>query len=228
MVSHSLEVLSRLDPQVPAALARRAERWRDTDVPVEALASASVMLLRDDEPGLEAYLLQRHARMPFAASMVVFPGGRVDPADHDGAVGDVWRACAVRETAEETGVRLETADLSAWAHWTTPECEPRRFETRFFVAPMPSDQTARDISGETDGAEWSTPARALSAERRGELALMPPTLSILLELAELSTVAEVVDRATGRIVEPVLPVLLRRGTSWSFRYPGSDAGLDAR
>ena len=41
----------------------------------------------------------------FAPSMVVFPGGRVDPADASG-VRDPIRRCALRETAEETGVVL--------------------------------------------------------------------------------------------------------------------------
>ena len=103
--------------------------------------------------------------MAFAASMVVFPGGRMDPVDETAA--DPWRACAVRETIEETGVIVDPTALLDWAEWTTPELEPRRYRTKFYVAALPADQEATDISGETDRAEWSTPRRP-SRRRRPE------------------------------------------------------------
>ena len=156
--------------------------------------------------------------MAFAPSMVVFPGGRVDPADESGGRDPILR-CALRETAEETGVVLAEADLRPWAHWITPEIEPRRYDTRFFIAALPADQEASDISGETDRAEWTTPHDALTAERSGEIRMLPPTMSILIELADLSTVAEVINHATGRRIEPVVPKLMRSESGWEFRYP---------
>jgi 8-oxo-dGTP pyrophosphatase MutT (NUDIX family) len=181
-----------------------------------------VILLRDGQAGLETYLLHRHARMVFAPSVVVFPGGRVDSADARGDRDPVL-SCAVRETVEETGVLLVAADLHPWAHWITPEIEPRRYDTRFFVAKMPADQEASDISGETDHAEWSTPDQALAAERAGQIKMLPPTMSILIELADLSTVAEVIDNATSRQIEPVLPILVKAESGWEFRYPQARA-----
>jgi 8-oxo-dGTP pyrophosphatase MutT (NUDIX family) len=156
--------------------------------------------------------------MAFAPSVVVFPGGRVDSADAFGD-RDPVRSCAVRETAEETGVDLVKGDLHPWAHWITPEIEPRRYDTRFFVAKLPADQEASDISGETDHAEWSTPDEALAAEHTGQIRMLPPTMSILIELADLPTVAEVINNAAGRQVEPVLPILVKAGSDWEFRYP---------
>lgn len=218
MVSHSLDVLSRLSPTVPAALAERAEQWSSGGLPVEARLSASVVVLRETDGRLETYLLHRHARMSFAPSMVVFPGGRLDPADaaHQ---ADPIRICACRETEEETGLVLAPVDLQPWAHWVTPAVEPRRYDTQFFVAVAPVRQEARDISGETDRAEWTTPAAALAAERRGDIALMPPTLSILTELAEAGSLAAVLDLARERVVETVLPEVVRGGDGWRFRYP---------
>ena len=81
MPSHSLDVLARLTPHVPEQLVQRAAAWTEWSVPVEAGPAASVVLLRETDVGLETYLLHRHAQMAFAASMVVFPGGRLDPAD---------------------------------------------------------------------------------------------------------------------------------------------------
>jgi 8-oxo-dGTP pyrophosphatase MutT (NUDIX family) len=218
MPSHSYDVLIRLGPHVPAAVVERAARWTPDSVPSVAVPAASVILLRDSEQGIETYLLHRHAKMPFAASIVVFPGGRMDPANASGGV-DPIRRCAVRETAEETGVQLTEADIYPWARWITPEIEARRYDTSFFVAAMPADQEAVDISGETDGAEWSTPADALAAQRRGLIRLLPPTLSILIELDDLPSVAEVINHARDRQIEPVLPRLVKTESGWQFRYP---------
>jgi hypothetical protein len=41
----------------------------------------------------------------------------------------------------------------------------------------------------------------------------------LIELADLPTVAEVINHALGRQIEPVLPQLVKTGSGWQFRYP---------
>ncbi|MET0864653.1 MAG: NUDIX hydrolase [Nakamurella sp.] len=94
------------------------------DLPIKP--AATVMLVRDAPAGLEVFVLRRVAAMAFAPGMTVFPGGAVDPADHDPALHwtgpDVaWWAqhlqqevalaralvvAAVRELFEETGVLL--------------------------------------------------------------------------------------------------------------------------
>ena len=218
MPTHSYDVLIRLAPEVPAAMMERAAKWTRYSVPSIAAAAASVILLRDGVSGLETYLLHRHARMAFAPSMVVFPGGRVDAVDTS-SEGDPIRRCALRETSEETGVVLTEPDLYLWAHWITPEFEPRRYDTTFFLAAMPDDQEATDISGETDHADWSTPGEALAAERSGRILMLPPTMSILIELADLATVAEVIDQTIDRKIEPVLPQLVETESGWQFQYP---------
>jgi 8-oxo-dGTP pyrophosphatase MutT (NUDIX family) len=217
MPSHSYDILARLNPRVPAAMAELAARRPPDAVPSVAAPAASVVLLRDGEIGLETYLLHRHARMLFAPSTVVFPGGRLDPIDRNDP--DPIRRCAIRETAEETGIVLAEVDLHSWAHWITPEIEPRRYDTWFFVAVMPDDLEAADISGETDRAEWSTPREALAAERSGAIRLLPPTMSILMELADLASVTDVIKCAQGRLVEPVLPSLVATSNGWQFDYP---------
>src|ERR671917_1096010 len=138
MPSHCLDVLARLALQVPDQLAERAAAWPEGSVPVEPGLAASVVLLRETGSGLETYLLHRHARMAFAASMVVFPGGGLDPADR--SANDPIRRCAVRETEEETGVRVDPKALLPWAHWVTPEIEPRRYDTHFFLAELPDGE----------------------------------------------------------------------------------------
>jgi 8-oxo-dGTP pyrophosphatase MutT (NUDIX family) len=223
MPTHSYDVLTRLAPEVPAAMRDRATSWTRGSVPSLAAPAASVILLRDGPSGLETYLLHRHARMTFAPSMVVFPGGRVDAADTSGEGDPIYR-CALRETLEETGVVLNETDLYPWAHWITPEIEPRRYDTKFFVAALPADQEAADVSGETDHADWSAPGEALAAERTGRIRMLPPTMSILIELADLANVAQVIKQAIDRKIEPVLPQLVETESGWQFHYPRSGPG----
>lgn len=221
----SRDVLAQLDPRVPAAAATGLE-GREPATPVHPNPATSVVLLRDapdGEGGMQTYVLHRHSRMPFAAGMVVFPGGRWDPVDgvpepELGLADPTRRACGVRETLEETGVRLDPADLYAWAHWITPEHEPRRYDTAFYLAALPAGQEATDISGEAWKAEWRTPSDLLAAADRGELSLMPPTRSILLELAALADVAAALDATTDRLVETVQPRVVRGPDGWLFHY----------
>lgn len=110
---------------------------------------------------------------------------------------------AVREVAEETRVTLAPAALAPWARWLTPEFEPRRFDTFFFLAPLPAGQQPVDPSGEADHALWLPPAEAVS-----RLPMMPPTRQVLTDLAEFADVASALAAAAGRDVsEPVRPVL---------------------
>ena len=222
MPSHSFDVLARLAPRVPDRIIERAGAWTAGSVVAVPRVAASVVLLRAAGSGVETYLLHRHARMAFAASMVVFPGGGLDPADR--SADDPIRRCAVRETEEETGVRLDPVALLPWAHWVTPEIELRRYDTYFFLAELPEGQQADDRSGETDRANWSTPEAALAAERAGQIDLMPPTLAILLELSELGSLAAIRQSATGRVVERVLPQVVQDADGWHFRYPQPGGG----
>ena len=222
MPSHSFDVLGRLAPRVPDWIIERAGGWTAGSVVAVPRVAASVVLLRATGSGVETYLLHRHARMAFAASMVVFPGGGLDPADR--SADDPIRRCAIRETDEETGVRLDPVALLPWAHWVTPEIELRRYDTYFFLAELPEGQQADDRSGETDRAQWSTPGAALAAERAGEIDLMPPTLAILLELSELGSLAAIRQSTTERVVERVLPQVVEAADGWHFRYPQPGAG----
>ena len=87
-----------------------------------------------------------------------------------------WTAALPSPTSSTArGLVLRTDLLVAWAHWITPEFEPRRYDTRFFVAALPAGQRTRDVSGEADRVAWmtaadarraSTPARCSCCRRR--------------------------------------------------------------
>jgi 8-oxo-dGTP pyrophosphatase MutT (NUDIX family) len=114
-------------PVVPRGLADRAREISDGRLaPAVPRDAATVILIREDASGIEAFLLRRTAELEFAPGAYVFPGGSVDARDADPGVGwagpgpadfaalldvspDRARAlvcAAVRETFEESGVLL--------------------------------------------------------------------------------------------------------------------------
>lgn len=225
MAVSSRDVLARLDRSVPELVIKSLETHRP-GAPVPARPATSVVLLRDHGGRLETYALERHSRMGFAPGMVVFPGGGVDPidgvpADDHGLADPALLACAVRETHEETGVQLDPDDLHPWAHWITPETEPQRYDTFFYLARLPTGAQAADISGETSRAAWATPAGLLAAADAHRIAMLPPTRSILLEMVSFGSVAAAVASAADRIVETVLPRAVKGPDGWVFEYGGS-------
>jgi 8-oxo-dGTP pyrophosphatase MutT (NUDIX family) len=241
--------------------------------------AATVVLLRETDGRLEALMMRRGAGLSFLGGMWVFPGGRLDAADHSPeALARVFpdargatrpqlatmqgttldaretaglHVAACREAFEEAGVLLactasgdacdaataarlgswrdevtrdataftrmleaeslfiDTRPLVYWSHWITPSIEPKRFDTRFFVAPLPPDQAASaDLSELTEHA-WLEPATTAGALERGEIMLVPPTLLTLEDLAECharhGSLVAMLAAETGRETPPVMP-----------------------
>jgi 8-oxo-dGTP pyrophosphatase MutT (NUDIX family) len=150
--------------------------------------AATVVLLRDGTAGVECLMLRKTQGQSFGG-LWVFPGGRVE--DVDGQGYDGARQAAVREAEEETGLRIDVAGLVPLAHWTPPPQAPKRFNTWFFVAPMPDGSHEVVIDGSEIGDHvWTSPSAALGAHDRGEVELLPPTWVSLRQLAGAADVAE--------------------------------------
>lgn len=115
------------------------------------------------------------------------------------------------------GLVLRADLLGAWAHWITPEFEPRRYDTRFFVAALPAGQVTRDVTSESDQVAWMRPADAVAAVDAGELLMLPPTYVCCRDLAPYGDVAAVLDAAGDREIRTVLPTV---------RVDGDDAYLE--
>ncbi|PWU76451.1 DNA mismatch repair protein MutT [Ochrobactrum sp. POC9] len=187
--------------QLPHSSVKAAKALRPRD--------AASLLLVDRSGGKPRVLMgRRHASLAFMPGKFVFPGGRADPVDgaiaataelnnNDiakllagmGARASLRRAralglCAIRETFEETGLRIGQAtsapialpthrDWSAFldngvmpalnslryfARAVTPPDNVRRFDTRFFIAfrdHIPElDGQSLVPSGELEDLDW--------------------------------------------------------------------------
>jgi 8-oxo-dGTP pyrophosphatase MutT (NUDIX family) len=109
------------------------------------------------------------------------------------------------------GLLLRADLLGAWAHWITPEFEPKRYDTAFFVAALPAGQVTRDVTSESDQVTWIRPADTVTAVDAGEMLMLPPTYLCCRELAAYGDVAAILDAANGREIRTILPTVRVEG-----------------
>lgn len=157
--------------------------------------AASLIVWRQAR-GAEPEILMgvRHAKHKFMPSVLVFPGGRVDRADHGVKVQTEMRpeteallrhrappslaralgVAAARELFEETGLLLghrkgerllaDLASLDYLCRAVTPPSRAMRFDARFLLAP--AERVAGEIggSGELEKLGWYPLSQALQAQ----------------------------------------------------------------
>jgi 8-oxo-dGTP pyrophosphatase MutT (NUDIX family) len=188
---------------------------QDPAGPARPRPAASVILLRGGADALEVLLLHRSPSARFMPGAWVFPGGALDPGEEDP------RAAAVRELAEEAGVEhVDPAALVPFSRWITPPEIPIRFDTHFFLAPLPAGAVARADGSEMTEAAWHAPEAALAAGRRGDLSLMFPTVKHLEQLTGFPSADALLAWASGREVTPVEPRVVGTGETARVVLPG--------
>ena len=176
------------------------------------------------DPALATALVCAAVRETFEESGVLLAG-----PDATSVVADTRPYADARKALEDrevslaqflsgAGLVLRADLLRPWAHWVTPVEEPRRYDTRFFVAVLPEGQRADDVTSEASDASWQVPADALADWRLGRRGLMPPTWVALTELDEFDSTAAVM--AADRTVEKIIPRVVRRGGKLHVVLPG--------
>ncbi len=191
--------------------------------PSEPRPAASVVLLRrggkHGDRALEVLLLKRSAEAKFMPNVWVFPGGAVDPEDGEAETG--YRACAIRELAEEATIELPAEEeLVLFSRWITPAVISTRFDAWFFLALAPAHTPPQPDGVETTEAAWFKPSAALKAQEEGEIVLAFPTISQLRSLLPFRTSDEALAAHRDRPVEPILPVVLGDRENHRVVMPG--------
>jgi 8-oxo-dGTP pyrophosphatase MutT (NUDIX family) len=163
-----------------------AEAKRAPTRAVRPRHAASLLLWRKGPQGVELLMGLRHARHRFLPNVLVFPGGRVDRADHRAKAvselpaltrADLERTAppslaralgiaAARELHEETGLVLgkmegrqlwpELGVLDYLCRAVTPPNRFMRFNARFLVAPAEAAHGALHGSGELEELRFFT------------------------------------------------------------------------
>jgi 8-oxo-dGTP pyrophosphatase MutT (NUDIX family) len=191
--------------------------------PSEPRPAASIVLLRrggkHSERALEVLLLKRSEEAKFMPGVWVFPGGSVDPDDGEGEAG--FRACAMRELAEEATIELTAGEeLVPFSRWITPEVISTRFDAWFFLALAPAHTPPKPDGVETTEAAWFQPSAALEAQAAGDLVLAFPTISQLRSLLPYRTSDEALAAHRNRPVEAILPKVIGSREDHRVVLPG--------
>ena len=130
---------------------------------------------------------------------------------------EAWREKLMQGQADLADVlagrelTLDPDALCYIAHWITPVAEPRRYDTRFFIAALPEGRNAAPDEREMTDMLWLSPRDALARFEEGRLPMVFPTVRTLQLLAPFRTVSEVFNAFRNRVIEPVLPRLVRSG-----------------
>jgi len=237
----------------------------DFDPETVPIRPAATVMLIDDRPDLQVYMLQRNAKTVFAGGMWVFPGGAVDYQDDASYYKDIvthrtdaeasslmglesgaiaYYMAAIRETFEEAGILLalskenesalkidkknahkfqeyrdqlnanevelktilESENLLAdvgqmhyVARWITPLGSPRRFDARFFIARIPSNQIPHHDDSELVNSAWLTPYEILDRIDQEEMILMTVTERMIRSLALFNSASQVINSAVQNL-----------------------------
>jgi 8-oxo-dGTP pyrophosphatase MutT (NUDIX family) len=125
------------------------------------------------------------------------------------------------EVARREGLVLALDAMFYAARWITPPGLPRRYDTRFFLAPLPAGQTPLHDDREAVHSQWMRPAEALERCASGELAMLPPTRGMLRILAGFADSAEALAAAEAQQDGPDHVVrIVRSGDTWRVLLPG--------
>ncbi|OIJ89752.1 NUDIX hydrolase [Streptomyces colonosanans] len=136
-------------PEWPERIRALAE---GTLTPVTPKRAATVMLLKDTDGAPAVHMLRRRASMAFAGGAYAYPGGGVDPRDHDLRIG--WAGPTRAWWAHRLGVDETSAQAIVCA------AVRETYEEAGVLLAGPTPQT---VIGDITGADWETDRAALVA-----------------------------------------------------------------
>jgi 8-oxo-dGTP pyrophosphatase MutT (NUDIX family) len=118
------------------------------------------------------------------------------------------REQSLAEMLVRRGLVLRSDLLAVRAHWLTPPFEPKRYDTWFFTALLPSGQIPDDDTSEADHADWTVPGVLLDAYAAGEVLMLPPTVICVEQVAHASSAASLLS--STRVPRAIMPRLVER------------------
>ena len=135
----------------------------------------------------------------------IVDGERVEAIKRRFAAALAGHSLEMRALAEAEDLELACDSLVHFAHWITPETQPKRFDTHFFLAGAPPRQEARHDGHESTDSVWITPTALVEAADAGTWYVMFPTRLNAQKFGRSATVAEALDAARASPVVTVMP-----------------------
>lgn len=132
------------------------------------------------------------------------------------------------EFLRRRGLCMAGDALHYFAYWETPKKQPKRWQTRFFLAELPPNQSAQHDGREITDCRWLRPADAVSLGERGELPMPFPTVRTLSDLTPFGSVRELIRWAAERPskgITKIRPAMTRAGGGPGILVPG-DPGYE--
>ena len=156
-----------------------------------------------------------------------------------------YGSCAFIDMLERHDLVLQLDRLIFWSNWITPSMVPRRFDTRFFLMPMPPGQEAAPDTGESQEARWVGVDWPVGTADLQPPITAPPTLFSMRELAEqfekLGSRSALLDGARHVSTSPIMLKVVTTENGplgllpWDAEYNGApgvgvacDAAMRAR
>ncbi len=127
------------------------------------------------------------------------------------------------QTVVANGLRLSGGELLYLAHWITPEPEPRRYDTRFFLARVDEGAECVPHEAEMTDHRWMTPAAAVAGFESGQMKLLPPTVHTLRRLAPFGSLDAAWGALRGAEVPAILPRMRRHPEGVAIEIPKEQA-----
>ena len=125
---------------------------------------------------------------------------------------------------------LTTNNITPLSHWITPNIEAKRFDTRFFIAYLPENQTESHDGQELTHSIWINPKIALEKAFSGEMPMIMPTIKNLESCLEFFNAKDMLEhqiKLKKEDIPPILPKFFKENGNWIGLLPG-DEGYDDR
>jgi hypothetical protein len=128
---------------------------------------------------------------------------------------------ALADVLEAHDATVDLDRIHPWSWWITPEAEPKRYDTRFFVARADqSDGTGRHDEVETVDSRWVCPAWGVEHSALDDFPMAPPTWWTLRELAAYGSIDAALDAVPTRSDRPIQPVMHFESGGMRLLLPG--------
>lgn len=146
------------------------------------------------------------------------------PAERTEALLALYRQSMAESAAFVDLVVSEMLDLALdrlvpFAHWIAPSFAPARFDTRFYLAPVPAEHRVQHDGQESMHATWVRPLAAIADAEAGRCTIVFPTRMQLGKLGRSATVTEALQRATTEPMVTVYPVKIETPEGPALKIP---------